>query len=110
MGTPSAPPIVDIGREEGSFEVVNQQRRASEGLTEIDLTDKGVCPSNVSDGFNGSKEGLVERRAQSLETNEICERYCFCLASLTKTIFLALSFSPFIPIKIKYFQYLLFQS
>jgi hypothetical protein len=82
LGTPSAPPIADIGREEGSFEIVNQQRRASEGLTEIDLTDKGMCPSNVSDSFNGSKEGLVERRAQSLDTNEICERYCFCLASL----------------------------
>lgn len=96
MGTPSAPPIVDIGREEGSFEVVNQQRRASEGLTEIDLTDKGVCPSNVSDGFNGSKEGLVERRAQSLETNEICERYCFCLASLRPFFLLFLSHPLFL--------------
>ncbi|KAE8075472.1 hypothetical protein FH972_014188 [Carpinus fangiana] len=73
LGTPSAPPIVDIGREEGSFEVVNQQGRASEGFTGIDLADKGICPSNVSDSFNGSKEGLVEQRAQSLETNELCE-------------------------------------
>jgi hypothetical protein len=96
LGTPSAPPIVDIGREEGSFEVVNQQGRASEGFTGIDLADKGICPSNVSDSFNGSKEGLVEQRAQSLETNELCEGYCFCLASLDHSYVMRTSFLVFL--------------
>ncbi|KAM3684561.1 hypothetical protein ACJW31_11G053000 [Castanea mollissima] len=77
LGTPSAPPIVaDIGREERSFEVEvdSQQRRASEGLSEIDLPDEGVYPTRVSDEFFESKEGLAEWKAESFETNELGER------------------------------------
>ncbi|KAK9995441.1 hypothetical protein SO802_020127 [Lithocarpus litseifolius] len=77
LGTPSAPPIVaDIGREERSFEVEvdSQQRRASEGLSEIDLPDERICPTRVSDGFFESKEGLAEWKAESFETNGLGER------------------------------------
>lgn len=79
LGTPSAPPIVvDIGQEERSFEVEldSQQRRASEGLSEIDLPDEGVCPTRVSDGFFECKEGFAEWKAESFGTNELGERYC----------------------------------
>ncbi|KAG2719653.1 hypothetical protein I3843_03G262600 [Carya illinoinensis] len=70
LGTPSAPPIVDMGREEKGFEdVVGQTLRVSDSLIETDLPGKGICP-NVGDVFNGS-EGLTACRAQSLETNEL---------------------------------------
>ncbi|KAF5482667.1 hypothetical protein F2P56_003217 [Juglans regia] len=70
LGTPSAPPIVDMGREEKGFEDdVGQKLRASDSLIETDLPGKGICP-NVGDVFNGS-EGLTECRVQSSETNEL---------------------------------------
>lgn len=78
LGTPSAPPINDTGREERSFELDGQQQSASEGLTEMDFPGEGICPSNVSEAFQGSNECLSERRAQSLETNELGKRYCSC--------------------------------
>lgn len=79
LGTPSAPPIVDMGREEKGFEVVGQNRRASDGLIESDLPVKGICPKDVCNG----RDGLKECRAQSLETNEFGGRYCRCQPHLT---------------------------
>ena len=70
--------VADIGREERSFEVEvdSQQWRASEGLSEIDLPDEGLCPTRVSDRFFECKEGLAEWKSESFETNEPGERYC----------------------------------
>lgn len=66
LGTPSAPPIMNIGREGKSFTVE----------TEIEQTGDEVCKSRESESFDGSTEGLADQTMQSMKTTEFVERYC----------------------------------
>ncbi|KAJ4730295.1 Pesticidal crystal cry8Ba protein [Melia azedarach] len=64
MGTPSAPPITDVGIEEKSFEVESQ----------IEQTGNGVYKSRESESFDGNKEVLEDWESQFQKEGELDER------------------------------------
>ncbi|XP_037494185.1 uncharacterized protein LOC105643473 [Jatropha curcas] len=64
LGTPSAPPIMVAGGEGKSFVVEPENEQ----------TVVGVCKSEETDTFDGSKEGLVDRTSQSMHNTEFVER------------------------------------
>lgn len=64
MGTPSAPPITDVGIEEKSFEVESQ----------IEQTGNGVYKSRESESFDGNKEVLEDWKSQFEKEGELDER------------------------------------
>ena len=66
MGTPSAPPILDIGREGSDMEVEEESEQIQDGMY------KPV----QADCFDGSKEGLADWKSQSLNCAELGEERC----------------------------------
>ncbi|CAL5406118.1 unnamed protein product [Camellia sinensis] len=74
LGTPSAPPIIDIGREGNKSGAENELREDSEGLTEMERSFDAIHLSKESeDGFQGDKEACSDWRVQS-QKNEHVER------------------------------------
>lgn len=74
-GTPSAPPIADVGGgEDTSTECESQTRRDSEGSSEIDQTANG-CSLRVPEVFDGCKEVLTDWKAYSPGTTQKFERF-----------------------------------
>ena len=74
-GTPSAPPIADVGGvEDTSTECESQTRRDSEGSSEIDQT-ANACPLQAPEGLDGCKEVLTDWKAYSPGTTQHFERF-----------------------------------
>ncbi|CAK9315428.1 unnamed protein product [Citrullus colocynthis] len=73
-GTPSAPPIADVGGgEETSTKCESQTRRDSESSSEIDQT-ANVCPLQAPEGLDGCKEVLKDWKPYSPRTTQNFER------------------------------------
>lgn len=71
-GTPSAPPIGDVGGgETTSTECGSQTRPDSEGSSEVDETDNG-CPLPATEGFDGCN---ADWKAYSPGTTQNFERF-----------------------------------
>lgn len=75
LGTPSAPPIIDIPSYGRSTEVEEQQRGDTRILTENDQSDKGACPSREPDCFEMGREGPANRTSAFMKRKELGERY-----------------------------------
>lgn len=75
LGTPSAPPIMDIASEGKVFSVESREERASRFSLEIEQSGNGACRPKESDVFCRRKEGLSDGRTQFPKTSELGERY-----------------------------------
>ncbi|KAA8526659.1 hypothetical protein F0562_008138 [Nyssa sinensis] len=85
LGTPSAPPIMDIGGEGNKSEVESVVGKDSGRWTEIEQTGNGVRMSKEStEGFYGSKEVFSDCRAQSPKS-ELGERENKTITGETET-------------------------
>ncbi|KAK9285459.1 hypothetical protein L1049_024652 [Liquidambar formosana] len=73
-GTPSAPPIVDIGEEGNRSEIESKQGRAFEVMNGFEQTGNGICKSREPKEFNGSRQVLADLRMQSGKCSELDER------------------------------------
>lgn len=67
MGTPSAPPIMEVGTEGKSPEVEAQMEQTG-----------GIYGSRESVSLGGSKEGMTDWKSQSQRGGELDERYYNC--------------------------------
>lgn len=76
LGTPSAPPIFEIARDEKGFEVESQGQEACQGLTESNGAENWTCPSRGSMGFDGSVDALADLDTSSFKASELGDRYC----------------------------------
>ena len=76
LGTPSAPPIIDIGREGNKSEAESEPIEDSGGLTETERSvDDGIhMPKESAHVFRGNKEVSSDWRVQSLKDEHV-ERY-----------------------------------
>ncbi|KAL6312071.1 hypothetical protein AAG906_027278 [Vitis piasezkii] len=74
LGTPSAPPIMDIASEEKVFSVESKEERASRFSLEIEQSGNGACRPKESDVFCRRKEGLSDGRTQFPKNSELGER------------------------------------
>ncbi|KAF8410912.1 hypothetical protein HHK36_003449 [Tetracentron sinense] len=74
LGTPSAPPIMEVGREDNKFEVEGKQCPTSGGVMEVDQTSNGMYTSRESRASYESKEVLTDWGTQSQTSNELCAR------------------------------------
>ncbi|KAJ7964639.1 Pesticidal crystal cry8Ba protein [Quillaja saponaria] len=74
LGTPSAPPIIDRGREEKRTEIEIQQDGDYEGLAVNEQADSGLCQSRESYGFDGVREDLTDWKTNTIDTTDIGER------------------------------------
>lgn len=63
MGTPSAPPIMEVGAEEKE---------------QMEKTGNGVCESRVSECLDGTKNVLTDWKSQFQNVSELDERYYNC--------------------------------
>lgn len=75
LGTPSAPPVIDIPSYEKSTEVEDQQHGDTRILTENDQSDNGASPSREPECFELGREGLANRTSAFMERMELGERY-----------------------------------
>ncbi|XP_058114690.1 uncharacterized protein LOC131257803 [Magnolia sinica] len=80
LGTPSAPPIVQIGREESSFEVDDKQWTAVDSVEQVcsnlgmeQIRNEKHSLQETKECY-GSKETLSERGTQSQRSDEPCAR------------------------------------
>lgn len=69
MGTPSAPPILDIGREGSDMEVEEETEQIQDG----------IYKSVQADHFDGNKEGLADSKSRSFNCAELGEERCCSL-------------------------------
>ncbi|WJZ99793.1 hypothetical protein VitviT2T_018209 [Vitis vinifera] len=74
LGTPSAPPIMDIASEGKVFSVESKEERASRFSLEIEQSGNGACRPKESDVFCRRKEGLSDGRTQFPKNSELGER------------------------------------
>lgn len=76
LGTPSAPPIVDIGREEYKSGAESKPREDSGGLIgrERSVGDGMPISRESADRFHGNREVSSDWRAKSLKEEHV-ERY-----------------------------------
>ncbi|EOX93622.1 Uncharacterized protein TCM_002512 isoform 1 [Theobroma cacao] len=63
LGTPSAPPILDIGREGSDMEVEEETEQIQDG----------IYKSVQADHFDGNKEGLADSKSRSFNCAELGE-------------------------------------
>ncbi|PSS16057.1 Epidermin biosynthesis protein like [Actinidia chinensis var. chinensis] len=73
LGTPSAPPIIDIGREGNKSEAESEPIEDSGGLTETERSvDDGIhMPKESAHVFRGNKEVSSDWRVQSLKDEHV---------------------------------------
>ena len=72
MGTPSAPPIMEVGAEGKSLEVD----------PEMEHTENEICKSIESESFDGNQEeGFADWKPEPQKGSEVDERYCQLLTS-----------------------------
>ncbi|KAI5339991.1 hypothetical protein L3X38_019265 [Prunus dulcis] len=74
LGTPSAPPIFEIARDEKGFEVESQGQEACQRLTESNGAENWTCPSRGSMGFDGSVDALADLDTGSFKASELGDR------------------------------------
>lgn len=75
LGTPSAPPIIDIQNDERSTEFENQNLGVPGIQAENDQFDNGTSPSRESVGFDGVEESLANWKTGYLNIPEVGDRY-----------------------------------
>ncbi|KAM1358883.1 hypothetical protein ACFX15_045092 [Malus domestica] len=85
LGTPSAPPIFEIGRDEaGIDDEIQGGQEISEGVRESNAAENSTCPSRGSMGFDGSVEGLADLDTSSFKASELGERMNKSIAGETE--------------------------
>ncbi|KAB2613417.1 hypothetical protein D8674_035733 [Pyrus ussuriensis x Pyrus communis] len=86
LGTPSAPPIFEIGRDgAGIDDEIQGGQEVSEGVRESNAAENSTCPSRGSMGFDGSVEGLADLDTSSFKASELGERINKSIAGETET-------------------------
>ena len=75
LGTPSAPPFMDIAREGKMFSIESKEGKVSRFTSEIEQRGNEACTPEESDGSCQIKEGLSDGRTQSPKTSELGEWY-----------------------------------
>ncbi|KAB2610761.1 hypothetical protein D8674_018793 [Pyrus ussuriensis x Pyrus communis] len=86
LGTPSAPPIFEIGRDNsGNEDEIQGGQEASEGLRESNAAENWTCPSRGSMGFDGSVESLADLDSGSFKASQLGERVNKSIAGETET-------------------------
>lgn len=75
LGTPSAPPIIDIPSYERSTEAEDQQPGDSRILTENDQSNNVGCPPSEPDCFEMGIKGLPNQTSGFMERQELGKRY-----------------------------------
>lgn len=78
LGTPSAPPFIDIAKEGKMFTVESKEGKTSRFTSEMEQRGNEACTPEESDGSFWIKEGLSDGRTQPPKTSELGERYFNC--------------------------------
>lgn len=72
LGTPSAPPIMDIGNDENCFDV---ESGSSSHVAGPEPMDAGICASRNSEVLDKNEEGFTDKKIEVPETTNLGQRY-----------------------------------